>query len=145
VSPVKKPRSPAGLDLRVKAKKALPFRFVLDQLEALPVVTRQMFGCVAVYVGEKVVLMLRDKPKDPKDNGVWIATTADHHETLLREFPHLRPIGLLGGKITGWQNIPADAPDFEEAAQRACELVLAGDSRIGKIPKRQQKKQRISG
>jgi hypothetical protein len=27
-----------------------------------------------------------------------------------------------------------DAPDFESAALRACELVLAGDARIGKIP-----------
>ena len=30
--------------------------------------------------------------------------------------------------------LPVDAPDFESAALRACELVLAGDARIGKIP-----------
>jgi hypothetical protein len=28
-----------------------------------------------------------------------------------------------------------DAPDFEEAALRACELVAARDPRIGKVPK----------
>jgi hypothetical protein len=31
--------------------------------------------------------------------------------------------------------LPVDATDFEEAALRACDLILAGDTRIGKIPK----------
>jgi hypothetical protein len=39
-------------------------------------------------------------------------------------------------KVTGWQVLPADAPDFEEGALRACELVVARDPRIGKVPKR---------
>jgi hypothetical protein len=42
---------------------------------------------------------------------------------------------VLGGEVTHWQLLPADAPDFEEAALRACELILAGDPRIGKVPK----------
>jgi hypothetical protein len=41
---------------------------------------------------------------------------------------------MLGKDVTGWQVLPADAPDFEEAALRACDLVLAGDPRIGKVP-----------
>jgi hypothetical protein len=40
----------------------------------------------------------------------------------------------LGNKVTGWQVLPVDAPDFEEAALHACDLVLAGDRRIGKVP-----------
>jgi len=44
-------------------------------------------------------------------------------------------VGVLGKEITGWQVLPAEAPDFEEAALHACELVKAGDERIGKIPK----------
>jgi hypothetical protein len=46
----------------------------------------------------------------------------------------MRSIGLLGKKITGWQVLPSDSADFEEAALLACELVLAGDARIGKVP-----------
>ncbi|MGA8504722.1 MAG: hypothetical protein WB762_03840 [Candidatus Sulfotelmatobacter sp.] len=46
----------------------------------------------------------------------------------------MRSIGLLGKKVTGWQLLPVDAPDFEKAALQACGLVLAGDPRIGKIP-----------
>jgi len=93
-----------------------------------------MFGCLAVYVGEKIVLFLRDKATNPADNGVWLATTAEHHDSLRRDFPSMRSIGLLDKRITGWQVIPADAFDFEEAALRACELVVAGDPRIGKVP-----------
>jgi hypothetical protein len=39
-------------------------------------------------------------------------------------------------KVTAWQLLPSDAQDFEEAALCACELVLAGDPRIGKVPAR---------
>ena len=46
----------------------------------------------------------------------------------------MRSIQVFGKKVTGWQVLPADAKDFEEAALRACELVLAGDTRIGKVP-----------
>jgi hypothetical protein len=53
---------------------------------------------------------------------------------LGREFPNLRSIGVLGKPLTGWQILPADAPDFEQSALRACELVLARDPRIGKVP-----------
>jgi hypothetical protein len=93
-----------------------------------------MFGCLAVYVKEKIVLVLRDKLKNTADNGVWLATTEEHHASLRREFPNMRSITVLGKAVTGWQVLPADAPDFEEAALRACELIVAGDLRIGKVP-----------
>jgi hypothetical protein len=46
----------------------------------------------------------------------------------------MRSIQVFGKPVTGWQVLPADAPDFEEAAQHACDLVVANDPRIGKIP-----------
>src|SRR6266566_6002979 len=119
----------------VKKRRVPPHAFVLEALAEVEPRTNPMFGCLAVYVGEKIVLILRDRPKYPKDNGVWIATTLEHHESLRREFPNMRSIGLLGNKITGWQVLAADAADFEEAALRACELVIARDPRIGKVPK----------
>ncbi len=94
-----------------------------------------MFGCVAVYVEDKVVLALRDKRDQTVDNGVWLATTEMHHESLRREFPNMRSIQIFGKKVTGWQVLPVDAPDFEEAALRVCELIAAKDPRIGKVPK----------
>jgi hypothetical protein len=53
----------------------------------------------------------------------------------------MRSIQGLGKALTGWQVLPADAPDFEEAAFLACELVGARDPRIGKVPKSRQKPQ----
>jgi hypothetical protein len=123
-----------------RPRKAIPHEFVLEALAELSPVTRPMFGCLAVYGGEKIVLVLRDKREDATgDNGVWLATTREHHESLRQEFPNMRSIGVLGKDVTGWQLLPAEAADFEEAALRACELIVAGDARIGKIPKRKWK------
>jgi hypothetical protein len=117
-----------------KQRKRIPHEFVLGGLAALSPRTRSMFGCLAVYVDEKIVLILRDKQGESADNGVWLATTEEHHESLRREFPDMRSIQIFRKKVTGWQVLPADAPDFEEAALRACELVVARDPRIGKVP-----------
>ena len=116
-------------------RRVVPHEFVLDALSALDPVTRLMFGSTAVYVGEKIVLILCEHAAAPKDKGVWLATTAAHHESLRNDFPNMRSISVLGGGVTGWQLLPMDAPDFEESALRACELILARDLRIGKIPK----------
>jgi hypothetical protein len=50
---------------------------------------------------------------------VWLATTEEHHQSLRQEFPNMRSIQVLGKKVTGWQVLPADAEDFEEAGARA--------------------------
>jgi hypothetical protein len=114
--------------------KIPPHEFVLDAISLASPTTRPMFGCVAVYVDDKIVFVLRDKVSSAADNGVWLATTEEHHQSLRREFPYMRSIGVLGKEVTGWQVLPVDAPDFEEAALRACQLVLARDPRIGKVP-----------
>lgn len=121
--------------LSLQPRKPVPYEFVLEALSSTSPRTRPMFGCLAVYVGPKIVLVLRDKRKPAADDGVWLATTCEHHDSLRREFPNIRSIQVLGKEVTGWQVLPAEAPDFEEAALRACELILAHDPRIGKVPK----------
>ena len=128
------PFVPLNDSLPVKQRKPVPHAFVLDAIASLSPYTRPMFGCLAVYVQDKIVLILRDKPTNKSDNGVWLATTKEHHDSLRREFPNMRSIQVLGKPVTGWQVLPADATDFEAAALRACDLVLAGDARIGKVP-----------
>jgi hypothetical protein len=107
---------------------------VLEAIAALSPVTRPMFGCLAVYVGDRIVLILRDRRDTTADNGVWLATTEEHHASLRRDFPNMRSIQVFGKPVTGWQVLPADSPDFEEAALQACRLIIAGDLRIGKVP-----------
>ena len=123
-----------------KPRKAVPHEFVLEALAPLAPATRSMFGCLAIYREEQIVLALRDKRDGAADNGVWLATSEEHHESLRQEFPNMRSIQVFGKPVTAWQILPADAPDFEEAALRACELITARDPRIGKTPK-----QRASG
>jgi len=130
-NPGRRPNDPL---LDGKQRKKVPYEFVLDALQESAPWTRPMFGCTAVYVGDKIVLVLREKPGS-RDKGVWLATTLEHHDSLRREFPNMRSIAVLGKDVTGWQLLPADASDFEESAMHACELVLARDSRLGKIPK----------
>ena len=122
------------LFVNANPRKPVPHEFVLDALASLAPRTNPMFGCLAIYVGEKIVLILREKPKYPDDNGVWLATMVEHHQSLKEEFPNMRSVGIFGKEVTDWQVLPSAADDFEESALRACELVLSGDPRIGKVP-----------
>jgi hypothetical protein len=146
--PVKKERSGFASTtddrlFQVKPRKHAPHEFVLEALAEMEPRTNPMFGCLAVYVGEKIVMILRDKrDKTAADDGVWLATTKDHHESLRYEFPNMRSIAVFGKKVTGWQVLPTDTADFETAALRACELVVAKDPRIGKVPQKKRKRTR---
>jgi hypothetical protein len=118
------------------SRKNIPFDFVLELLDRVQPYTRPMFGCTSVYVKDKIVLILRQREAHPEDNGVWIATTSEHHESLKKDFPSLRSIGLFESQgPTGWQVLPEEAGDFEESVNKVCDFILAGDLRIGKIPK----------
>ena len=123
-----------------KQRKPIPFNFVLEELYSENPTVRPMFGCHAIYVRNKLVLILRKRDDHECDNGVWIATDAAHHESLRCLFPSMRSIKLLGGSTTSWQNLPLDADDFEESVLKVCNLILKNDARIGKIPKKKKKR-----
>jgi len=96
-----------------------------------------MFSGYAVYLGDRIVCMLRDHIKFPKDNGVWLVlseSVGPADVTLRREFPSLRPIELLRGKISHWLVIPSDSPTFEEEALHACDRLVNHDLRLGRVP-----------
>lgn len=136
-------RGRPGADILAgQRRKSPPHEFVLDALAPVSPSTRSMFGCLAIYVEDKIVLILRDRGDSPVDNGVWLATTAEHHASLRSEFPRMRSIQLFGRESTHWQVLPVDAPDFESMALRACQLVRARDPRIGKIPKKRMARPR---
>lgn len=126
--------------MRLKQKAPIPFDFVLEELAEMEPMTRPMFGCHAIYVGEKIVLVLREKLGEQKDNGVWLATTKDRHSALQKIFPHMRSISIFGPEVTSWQVLPVDAPDFEPSVYQACELIKAGSELIGKVPDRKKKR-----
>lgn len=125
----------------MKKPGQIPYPFVLDELDSLNPRTNPMFGCTGVYVGDKIVLALRCKDSHIDDNGVWIATKAEHHESLRKILPSMRSIAALGGgNPTNWQIIPEQADDFEALAIKVCTLIKKGDERIGNIPKTKKEK-----
>jgi hypothetical protein len=118
-------------------RRSAPYPFIVEALAPLEPEVRVMFSGFAVYVGDKIVLMLRDSRKQPEDNGVWLvfAESTDLADPRIRkDFPSIRLIKLLGGKIAHWRLIPADSPTFESEALHACELLLKRDGRFGRIP-----------
>jgi hypothetical protein len=61
---LRRPMPPLSLDHTLfigKRRKAVPHEFVLEALAPLLPYTCPMFGCLAVYVKDKIVLVLRDK------------------------------------------------------------------------------------
>jgi hypothetical protein len=124
---------------------SIPFPFIVDALAPLDPRVRPMFGGHSVYIGDKVVFMLRDHQKSPEDNGLWLIfandfDAGDAPKALRKQFPSLRPIRLLSGKIKHWLVIPAKSPSFESESLSACDLLLARDPRLGRIPKSRQKR-----
>lgn len=118
----------------MKKQKTPPFEFILEQLQPVKPVVKPMFGCHSIYVNEKIMLVLRKKENIDSDNGVWIASSQDHHQALKKILPSLRSISIFGNGGSGWQVIPEDSGSFEEEAMTACALVLKHDPRIGKVP-----------
>lgn len=127
------------------AKKPVPFAWVLDALGDAAYETRAMFGTTAVYLGGKIVLALRDKGAGDDDDGVWVATDYPHHASLRAELPSMRSITVFGDGESGWQVLPKDGDDFEEEVSRVVAMVLAGDGRVGKVPKAKKKKKAGAG
>ena len=126
-----------------KKRKPAPHEFVLDAIASPSPYTHPMFGRLPVYLKDKIVLFYATKPQSPRitEYGSRPRRNASH-DSLLQEFRNFRSIRILEKSVTGWQVLPADAPDFESAALRACDLVLAEYPRIGKVPEGRRAKTR---
>jgi hypothetical protein len=130
-------------------KKSPAFAFVLEELEASRIAPalrcRPMFGCHSVYIGERLVFILRRKlGATHRDDGMWVAIFAEHRASLLQSFPTLRPVEMFQREgrnaFSDWLNLPESEDGFERDALEFCRLAIAGDARIGKIPKARKKK-----
>ena len=114
--------------------------FILDYLYPLVPRIKNMFGNHSIYIGEYIYLATRNSEKNTLDNGIWIGTKLEHHESLKAEFPSITHLRFY--KIKKWLLLPVDAADFEEVAIALCELIKAGDPRIGVLPKPKKKKKK---
>lgn len=110
-----------------------PFDFVFDYLPK-GITVKQMFGMHYIYWGKRILMILRKSKKEPEWNGIWIATSRAHHETLKTIIPELGAFFLdESDRHSNWLLLKDDAEDFEGAAIKICELIARGDPRIGKV------------
>jgi hypothetical protein len=114
-------------------QKQMPFPFVLEELAPLRPAIKRMFGFTHVYLDDRLLCSLRDSVKQTGINGMWLYTTTEHVESLAREFPHLSRRQLWRSGKNAWIVLASRLEDFEEYAFRACELILNGDRRIGRV------------
>lgn len=121
----------------MKYADKIPYSFVLDHLTGVDIVIKPMFGFYGIYTAGKLYLCLirREKAlirreKEPLQKGVYIATTTDHVDSLKDVFPAAQVELLKEGKV--WLFVSETRPEFEQYVIRACEMIAAGDLRIGR-------------
>ena len=113
--------------------KKIPFRFVLEELGPIRPDVRRAFGFTYVYLDGKLLCGLRESGKLPSCNGLWLFTTTEHVDSLGREFPELPRRYLWRSGKKAWVILSSCLAFFEEYAFKACELMLNGDRRIGRV------------
>ena len=115
------------------ARGQTPFPFVLDELSSLRPTVKPVFGFTYVYLGERLLCALRDSETKKGSNGMWLFTTTEHVDSLAREFPELSRRYLWRSGKNAWVILPSKLGEFEEYAFKACELMVNGDRRIGRV------------
>ena len=123
-----------------KTKKNPPYAFVTEALSGTDLRMRAMFGCTAVYVGEKITFVLCDREAMREDIGVWVCIPDEFTKPMKEAYPDLRGVSFFENENSAWQCLPASNPRFEELALHFCAMARRGDPRIGRIPKTKQTK-----
>jgi len=118
----------------------MPYEFIFDLLYPLEPTIKKMFGVSALYIDEKIYFALRKKEDNTADNGIWIGTEIEHHESLKKDFPVLTHLHNI--PIKKWLLLHEDEDNFEEVTTQICELIKKGDPRIGVLPKPKKKRKK---
>jgi hypothetical protein len=113
--------------------KPAPFDFVFDYLPA-SIIVKKMFGMHYIYLGKKIMVILRKRDNQPELNGIWVATSKDRHQNLKNNIPELGAFFIAADERQGdWLLLHEHAEDFEGAAIKVCEMISHGDPAIGKL------------
>jgi hypothetical protein len=116
--------------MRSKVKRQPPFQWLLESVEDEPsFFQKPMFGCQAVYLFGRLVLVLAADKEEPW-NGLLVCTSREFHSVLIGEFPGLQPHPVLGK----WLYLAHAQDSFEETAQLLVQQIVKNDPRIGVEP-----------
>ena len=78
--------------------KAVPFDFVFDYLPT-GIILKKMFGMHYIYLGKRIMLIVRKSNNQPEWNGIWVATSKEYHESLKNNIAELGAFFLDGEDI----------------------------------------------
>ncbi|MGE4233951.1 MAG: hypothetical protein AB7F43_11535 [Bacteriovoracia bacterium] len=101
---------------------------------------RKMFGGLACYLNEKMVLVLMEDETSTKYrgkkfpypvwNGLLIPTSREFHDSLLKSFSSL----IVHPVLQKWLYLPMTDQNYEMQAQKMIKAIQKNDPRIGVLP-----------
>jgi hypothetical protein len=99
--------------------------------------TKRMFGGLAVYLFERLMLVLVEPTKTGRWewHGVLVCTDRAHHPAIVAEFPALAPHDVL----RKWLYIDSRHRHFESTMERLAKAVARNDPRFGVHPRPRKK------
>jgi hypothetical protein len=118
---------------------------VIEELESIRPTVRHAFGFTYLYLDDRLLCGLRNSKKQTGTNGIWLFTTTEHIDSLAKEFPELSRRYLWRSGKNAWVVLPSRLGAFEEYAFKACELMVNGDRRIGRISRSQRSSPAFKG
>ncbi len=114
----------------VKVRVVHPYQWLWEPLERdLGFLLRPMFGGKAAYLDGKLTLYF--SAKEEPWRGVLVCTERVHQESLMAEFPDLKPHSIL----PKWLYLSESNDRFEAVAERLVQLAGRRDARLGVTPK----------
>ena len=102
--------------------------------------TKRMFGGLAAYLFERLMLLLVELTKSGRWNwhGVLVCTDYEHHASIQAEFPALMPHEVL----RKWLFIDSTHEDFESTMEAVAIACPSNDPRFGDLPKESKSRRR---
>ena len=115
---------------RKSIRKQHPLLGVVESLMEEPsYLEKPMFGCLAVYLHGRLMLVLASG-EEPW-NGLLIPTEHQFHDAIVKEFSDVVQHSVL----KKWLYLPEATEDFETVASDIVEAVRMNDQRFGVEPK----------
>lgn len=109
----------------------VPYDFILQLLYPIRPTIKKMFGCYGLYHNKRLLFLLREREERIEFNGVFIATQPQYFDALENEIHISRMEFDLDGTAHSWLFLSEDLADFDEKIALTCNMVKAGDERIG--------------
>jgi len=112
-----------------------PYAWLWEPLEDDPTFElRSMFGSKAAYLDGK--MMVHFCAKTEPWHGLLLPTDREHHSSLMKNFPALKPHSVLGK----WLYLSDSAEDFDRIAEKIVRLAAKRDPRLGVDPPPKKKR-----